>query len=67
MTLDVWILGLLGLPVTVVTNPLVNLLDTTTPVLDPVIDGLLSTLGVKAGYMDLTGLGVRCGAPTLVG
>lgn len=59
--------GLLGITDAVLIQPVLNLLASVTSALDPVIAVLFRTLGLHAGYMDLTGYGARCGAPALVG
>jgi uncharacterized membrane protein len=36
------------------------------PVVDPLVDGLLGALGVQLGFVDTWVTGVRCGVPVLV-
>lgn len=47
--------GILGLLKPVVTG------------LDPIVDALLRSLGIRLGYLDVGVTGVRCGVPALVG
>ena len=51
---------------TALTSALTTLLSPLGAALDPLVDGVLATLGVKLGYMDVTVTGVRCGVPALV-
>jgi uncharacterized membrane protein len=65
-------LSLLGgclLPVTLTGSGVGALYTVLRPVfnaLDPVLDGLLRSLGVQLGYVDVAVTGVRCGYPVLV-
>jgi uncharacterized membrane protein len=69
LTLDVKVLGLLGglLSNVLAATGLTNLLSPLGAALDPVLSGLLSTLGVKVGEADVRVYGVRCAPPVLVG
>ncbi len=55
--------GPFGLVQTTLVNTLLPLADT---LLDPVINQVLSGLGLRIGYMDIVGNGIRCGVPVLV-
>ena len=63
------VLGVCVLPITL-TGAAVGMLYTTLdPILtglDNVINGLLRTLGIQLGYVDVSVTGVRCGLPVLV-
>ena len=63
------LLGACLLPITLngsAVGALYNVLDPVLTGLDGVIDGLLRTLGVQLGYVDVAVTGVRCGHPVLV-
>ncbi|AYJ86444.1 hypothetical protein D3Y57_11300 [Sphingomonas paeninsulae] len=63
------LLNLCLLPITLTgagVGPLFNVLDPVLSGLDSVLDGLLQTLGVQLGYVDVSVTGVRCGLPVLV-
>ena len=67
LTLKVKLLGLSTGPlVTALVSSLTNLLAPLFAGLDPLVDGLLASLGIRLGYMDVTATGVRCGRPVLV-
>ena len=55
--------GPLGLVQTTLVGTLLPVADT---LLDPIINQVLSGLGLRIGYMDIVGNGVRCGVPVLV-
>jgi uncharacterized membrane protein len=58
---------LLGVPLPV--DPLPNLTALLKPVfaaVDGLLDATLRTLGVRAGYLDVTVTGTRCGVPALI-
>ena len=59
----------LGVPLVTSSAVLALLSPLLTPAfagLDPLVDNLLASLGIKVGYLDVTASGVRCGVPTLV-
>lgn len=61
--------GLLNLlpPITLVQTNLVNaLLPVADTQLDAIINQVLNGLGLRVGYMDIVGNGIRCGVPVLV-
>lgn len=66
--------GLLGTLLTSLTNIKTVLgtvlTSTVAPVLDAAVDpllaSLLDTLGIRVGYIDIAGTGIRCGVPLLV-
>ena len=63
------VLGACLLPVTLTgaaIGPLYTVLDPVLTSLDGVLDGLLRSLGVQLGYVDVAVTGVRCGVPVLV-
>lgn len=65
LVLHVTLLGA-GLSTTPITTSLTTLLQPVFAGLDPLVDGLLTALGIRLGYLDITATGVRCGAPVLV-
>ena len=69
LTLSVTLLGgslSAGTILSAVTTPLTTLLAPLFAGLDSLVDTMLTALGIKIGYMDVTVTGVRCGSPVLV-
>lgn len=71
--LDIDDITLLGLPVpglstllSDVTAALAPVIENTSTLLDPVVNSLLTTLGIRLGSMDMIVHGVRCNTPVLV-
>lgn len=65
----VGLLGLCLLPITVTgaaLGPLYTILNPVLNALDSVLDGILRSLGIQLGYVDVSITGVRCGLPVLV-
>ncbi len=65
MQLNANVLGL-GIRLGGVTSALGNVIGTAAPVLDPVLNSLLSTLGVGLGEVDAQVNGLRCSGAALV-
>ncbi len=59
--------GLLGVTDALLIAPVEAAILTVLAPIEQALGTITRALGVQVGYMDLTGLGVRCGAPALVG
>lgn len=66
LQVNVELLTLIKIPIGDIVSAVTNLISPVLAGLDPLLNGLLETVGVKVGVAEVTPGGARCGVPVLV-